>query len=238
MRSFWPKTPFPGTVDTLFLKWLAYQNGVNLKWISKDADNKLLGIGDLVQYAKENDVILGSYTNTQKSIDCQIIQGPLSAKNVKYDLIGHIAWLTSKYYKDRNPNDFRLGIFADPLSWKHLKNIRIKNPETWLNSTFCINAVTVINEILLCEKVLTSSVTVAAICHSYKIPYALFNLEGESFEQKDYRGNDLCIKFLDINIDDIEKRQMTLAKKIPKSIKPIDEKHLIAMKDKLPFKDI
>ena len=89
--------------------------------------------------------------------------------------------------------------------------------------------------ILRCETVATSSVTVYAICHSYGIPATLFSLSEPTFEMMDYCTNeDVKSQVLQLEKEDIERRQFKIAKRIKKS-SPLKQSKIDDVLESCPF---
>lgn len=241
MLSYWDKKPFPGTIDSLYVKWLAYQMGVDLQWVSSGANDKLLGVGDLLNYAHEGDTLWGIHGSTPSlkladhNIKANLVQGPLTTRCIDSAYVGHPAWLTMKVRPRILPDTIRIGIFAAPNEWKVLEDIKIRRLDVWLTSTLTTNVGAVLDEILRCEKVATSSVTVYAICHSYGIPATLFSLSEPTFEMMDYCTNeDVKSQVLQLEKEDIERRQFKIAKRIKKS-SPLKQSKIDDVLESCPF---
>lgn len=244
MLSYWDKKPFPGTVDSLYVKWVAYQMGVNLVWVGDGADHKLLGVGDVLKHAKKGDTIWGSYCAgekphrnfIQRQIKADLVQGPLTMKCIDSTAIGHPAWLTASLRPRTEPATIKIGIFAAPDEWKLFENILVKRVDVWLSSTLTTNVGAVLDEILRCEKIATSSVTVYAICHSYGIPATLFAVREPTFEMMDYCHNTgVPARIIQITKEDVERRQFKIAGRVGKPF-TIKEDQLADVRETCPFK--
>lgn len=172
--------------DNLFF-WILKKkfNHINFSF-TKDTNFNLLGIGSLLQDCPDN---YNGYiwacgyiypTKYLKLDNILAIRGKLSLeyiitnKDKNKIILGDGGLIASKIYYPIIEKKYKLGIIPHYTDILELLNYNIVNNKDVLLINPCSPVDIVIDNILSCENIITSSLHGVVMCDSYNIPYAIF----------------------------------------------------------------
>jgi pyruvyltransferase len=163
--------------------------------------HKLLGIGSILNRAKDGDIVWGSgFLNNEEIIKCknvniELIRGPLSYAKIKNQIklnenYGDPALITPLFFPIKKEKIYDIGIIPhfsdeykiiDVLQSYKFKKIKIISPRT--------NPICFLKYINQCDIILSSSLHGIILADAYKIPNAyvkFFDNPYDDFKFKDY----------------------------------------------------
>lgn len=205
---------------------IEYITGVKTAWIASEFYNKtnLCCIGSILQIANENSIVWGSgFINESNTFNygspkkIYAVRGPRTRNKLLKigvecpSIFGDPALLMPTFYNPKVEKKYKLGIIPHYMNQKDIVLLKYKN-----NSTIKIinvmqeNPLNVINDIISCEKILSSSLHGIIISDVYKIPSQWIKLNKEinkdDFKFYDYaEGVDKEIFPIDAINTDLEK---------------------------------
>jgi hypothetical protein len=194
MKSFWHKTKNFG--DTLTPIIIEYILGEKLEYADSEESGKLLAIGSILKYVKENDVVWGSGLNESIKIKAPkgakflAVRGPITRsfvipENVVPEIYGDPAILIPLIYNPTIEKTYEVGLLSHYVD-KAL--ISSKNGEKLIDIE--ADWKTVIDEILSCKKIIASSLHGIICAEAYGIPavWAVYSdmIIGGEMKYQDY----------------------------------------------------
>lgn len=174
MKSFWYKTENFG--DRLTPIIIEYFLGELPEYVEINETGKLLAIGSILTYMKENDVIWGAGViedvgvEAPKGVTFLAVRGPISREaiipmNIVPEIYGDPALLLPLMYNPKIEKTHEVGIIPHYID-KDL--VRAKNGEKVIDIEAGWKEV--INEVLSCKKIISSSLHGIIIAEAYGIP--------------------------------------------------------------------
>lgn len=181
LKMWWPHTPRPGNFGDIMGPWLvAKLFDVNVVRGNHDDINCLFTIGSIAQKATDNTVIWGSglmssYSKPNTSCKYLAVRGP-KTRNIILEhggqcpeIYGDPALLAPLAYNKKINKTHSIGIFPHYVDYELInawygsnKEVKIINPVSG-----CIEST--INEILSCEKIISSSLHGIIVANAYGI---------------------------------------------------------------------
>jgi pyruvyltransferase len=224
MKSFWYKTTNFG--DTLTPVVIDYFLGEKPEYVEKDFSGKLLAIGSTLNFVKENDVIWGTGLNEQKKIKAPsgvkflAVRGPITRSFIEPEemvpeIYGDPAILLPLIYNPKIEKRYEVGFVPHYVDKKF---VTVKEGEKIIDIE--ADWKTVVEEILSCKKIVSSSLHGIICAEAYGIPavwatYSEWIIGGE-MKYQDYflgSGRERQKPFEDISpIQNLEEKQNILIK--------------------------
>ncbi|MEI7425026.1 MAG: polysaccharide pyruvyl transferase family protein [Candidatus Staskawiczbacteria bacterium] len=224
MKSFWYKTNNFG--DTLTPIIVGHFLGVNAEYVEKDYSGKLLAVGSILDFIKENDVIWGTGLNKADKIVCPsgakflAVRGPITRSLIVPELsvpeiYGDPAILLPLIYNPKIEKKYEVGYVPHYVDKKFIivgENEKMIDIESdWK---------TVIEDILSCKKIISSSLHGIICAEAYGIPatWAVYSdwIIGGELKYQDYflgSGREKQIPFHQIPpIENLAEKQNALIK--------------------------
>lgn len=191
IRSFWWRSNnFGDTLTPIVMEYLGYDT----QYVDRDETDKLIAIGSILHTVKKGDIVWGAGLNKEDIIDAPeanflAVRGPYTRSKIRGaevpEVYGDPALLLSLIYKPEIEKLHKVGViphYADKPFVKIDKDmhyIDIQSP--WQM---------VINDILSCELIISSSLHGVIVAEAYGIPavWALFGdrVVGAEFKFHDY----------------------------------------------------
>lgn len=228
IRSYWwPGKNFGDRVSPIITE---YVTGKKIIAAGREETGKLLGLGSILAVLRENDIVWGSGSNRRKQIikppGAQILalRGPLTRSLIDHQtpkIYGDPGILLPLIYKPKIEKTHKLGIIPHYVDKEYVaKNIYFENRNDGESKFIDIQADwhVVIDEILSCEKVLSSTLHGIVCAEAYGITaqWAVWGdkIIGGDFKYQDYflgSGREQQEKFVDIPpIENLGEKQEAL----------------------------
>lgn len=177
--------------------------GEKTRWynpiIEKNSIN-YFGIGSILNMTNSKSVVWGSgilnYNDKVANCDFRAVRGPLSRKRINElgfecpEVYGDPALLLSVFFKPEVKKKYELGLIPHFYDYNKVQQLYGNNPNFKIVNFLTNNILKTTKEILMCDKIITSSLHGLIIAHSYGIPavYVKFSnhLKGDGVKFEDY----------------------------------------------------
>lgn len=189
---WWPAKNFGDTLTPIILEWVL---GEKVEFAKRSDGGKLLAVGSVMIAARPNDVVWGTgsnrpgfFYNLQKT-KFLAVRGPLTRKQIKGDvpeIYGDPAILLPLIYSPKIEKKHRVGIIPHYVD----KPIVAERPEKIIDIQ--ADWKTVIDEILSCDFIISSSLHGLIVAEAYGIPAAWVKL-GEKIRGCEFKFNDYIL---------------------------------------------
>lgn len=167
---------------------------------TENKNPKILGIGSIMRLANEKTIVCGSgVRNINQQLNytnALFVRGPhtrnlLLNKGVYVPPIyGDCALLLPDFYKPKLKKTYKLGIIPHYVDFNKVKNLYGNNPNILIINVKEKNIEKTVNEILSCEKIVSSSLHGLIISDAYNIPNKWIrfsnNINGDNIKFHDY----------------------------------------------------
>jgi len=167
---------------------------------SKNLKVNLLAIGSILNYADEKSIVWGSGIIDRKhaiaNADFRAVRGPLTRERLLElgyscpKIYGDPALLLPKFYKPDVDKQFEIGIIPHHVDYNLVSSIYRNQPGIKVINLLTRNIEKTTEEILGCERIISSSLHGLIVAHAYGIPavWVKFsnNLYGDGVKFEDY----------------------------------------------------
>jgi hypothetical protein len=201
LKTFWAKTPGPAYKKSNFGDVLTpiilEHYGIDCCYADIE-DAEALCIGSIARHARSGTMVLGSGAMRNDDKLCADahwvwVRGPRTRAMVLRDggdcpeIYGDPALLLPEIIARKDPAQYSVGIVPHV---RHYREAKEKYPEYHVINLATTDPVSVLKEILLCEKVISSSLHGIVVAHAYGIPAAWVkfstSLAGDDTKFHDY----------------------------------------------------
>jgi len=211
VKCWWSKDPQPGNMGDIITPVLITKLfNKQCQWVNtrKDTEHHYLMTGSILQLAKANTTVWGSGAITESFINSPdaeylSVRGPVSYELLKRDgatvapIFGDPALTVPLFHKNNMQKKFKIGIVPHYVDYKNVRHMYRKDRSINVINILDSNPINVINQMLRCEKIVTSSLHGIIISHAYGMPVAWVKysnlLFGDGIKFKDH--------FLSVGID-------------------------------------
>lgn len=175
------------------------------EYVEDSYEGKLLMVGSLLEFARPGDTVLGTGYNKEDEIDGTgirflAVRGPLTRAKIKNaevpEVYGDPALLLPLIYKPKVKKEHRIGIVPHYFDKPFTKELARRAGEKYIDIES--DWKTVVNEIVSCEKIISSSLHGVIIAEAYGIPvqWQQFDdrVQGAQFKYDDYKAGATDIK--------------------------------------------
>lgn len=184
LNAAWFKIPKPGNLGDIMTPYILRKYGFTVYWIPinnlEHADT--LCVGSIAPYAKSGMNVLGSgimssNNKLNKNAIWRWVRGPETRKRVIEcggtcpEIYGDPALLLPRLYNPYYTKKYTTGILPHYVDYKDIKK---QYPNDFVINILNENIEIVIDQILSCEKIITSSLHGIITAHAYGIPVARF----------------------------------------------------------------
>lgn len=193
MKAYWwPAQNFGDTLSPIILEWVLKEK---IEYAKRSDTGKILAVGSILVAIKNDDVVWGSGTNrpdliirTPKGAKFLAVRGPLTKSMIRGaevpEVYGDPALLLPLIYRPEIEKKYETGIVPHYVD-KHLVNLRpgqriIDIQADWKK---------VVEGILSCEKIISSSLHGLIAAEAYGIPAAWIKL-GNKIRGCEFKFND------------------------------------------------
>ena len=223
LNTTWYKIPKPGNLGDIMSPYILRKYGFVVYWIppSNIENANTICVGSIAAFAREKMNVLGSGimssgNQLHKNAIWHWVRGPETRKRVLQlggkcpDVYGDPALLLPRLYNPTVEKKHPVGILPHYVDYK---DILKKYPNHFVINILNENIEVVINQMLSCEKIITSSLHGIIVSHAYGIPVARFThnkLAGDGVKFVDHFNAVNC----DVPISTIEKPTFHLPENI------------------------
>lgn len=158
-----------------------------VKWTKPNAFSLLdffspiyVTIGSVLQHINKKCIVWGSGIISKNQIIKKAVflavRGPLTRKllldqgHIVPEVYGDPALLLPKYYNPEIEKEFKIGIIPHYNDYKQVKNWFYENENVLIIDLMTINVEETTNQILKCERIVSSSLHGIIVAHAYGIP--------------------------------------------------------------------
>lgn len=221
LPMWWPTGPSPGNfgdiLTPLLIKELYGYEGRYVK--PPFAQPVLVGCGSIIKRAETGTVVWGSGAisredTTKRDAIYLAVRGRhthelLKSRNIECpEIFGDPALLLPRIYSPTISKRFKFGIFAHYVDYEQLKIWYINDPDVLVINVLNHNPLAVVDQLLRCEYIISSSLHGLIAAHAYGLP-AVWVKHSDKLV-----GDD--VKFFDhLELVGIEARFMEFYEKIP-----------------------
>lgn len=184
INAWWPNAPKPGNFGDILTPWLINKMcGYNCNYQNKPfIYPTLIAIGSIIQVANKDTVVWGSGLIKRDSVlnrraTYLAVRGPITRHILLDqgigcpDIFGDPALLLPRYYPNNNPTKkYKIGIFAHYVDTELVTTWYANNPNITIINPLNNNITAVIDQVLQCEKIVSSSLHGIILSHAYGIP--------------------------------------------------------------------
>ncbi len=183
INAWWPNAPRPGNFGDILTPWLIKKiSGFTSIYQNKPFINPtLIGVGSIIQVANKDTTVWGSGLIKHDSVlnprsTYLSVRGPLT-RSVLLDqgikcpsIFGDPALLLPKYYNPDIPKKYKIGFFAHYVDTELVKSWYTGDDNILVIDPLTTNPESVIDKVLQCEKIVSSSLHGIIVAHAYGIP--------------------------------------------------------------------
>lgn len=196
-RTWWTLDPHPGNFGDLLTPWVLRAYGKLFRRVAREEANWFF-VGSTVRFARPGTTVVGSGAidrrdRVEPRARYLAVRGPITAEMVRRaggdppQVLGDPAMLIPRFYKPPVRPTVKLGIIP------HYVDRDDPQVSAWRGhsiNVLCDNPLNVVDNILRCETVLSSSLHGIIVAHAYGIPAAWIRLgdrlNGDDVKFADY----------------------------------------------------
>jgi hypothetical protein len=204
LNAWWPKTPLPGNFGDILTPLLIKQLFNYECVFTNKPFNKptLIGVGSIISHAENKTIVWGSGAMRQSipvkrdaiylSVRGPVTRDILKRNNIECpEVYGDPALIMPKIYSPINVDKiYEYGIFAHYVDTKQIEGWYNNVPTIKIINPLNANPLRVIDEVLKCNKIISSSLHGVIIAHAYDIPAVWVKhsdkLNGDGTKFRDY----------------------------------------------------
>lgn len=197
---------------------------------ANDSETKIISCGSIMRLCNKNTIVYGSgIRDIDQKIEggiIKIVRGPLTRKRLLEigcycpPTYGDPGLLLPTYYNPIIKKRYALGIVPHHIHYVKIRELYVKRPNTLIINLLNTNIESVINDMLSCEKIISSSLHGLIISDAYNIPNKWIQFDdkitGDNTKFYDY--------FQSVNRIDTSFIDCLNFKKIPENVFDIIEK--------------
>lgn len=145
--------------------------GYDVKFVGRKAKNKFMGAGSIANGSKSGDVVWGSGIIKRcnkprvKGVNYLAVRGPITGEKVGCSVYGDPGLLCSKLWPKKTTGKNKLGVITHYADYnKH------DTGDVEQINTLAQDPLTIIDKLVTCDRVVSSSLHGIIVAHSYGIP--------------------------------------------------------------------
>lgn len=206
LKVFWSQNPKPGNFGDILTPIILKHYNYDITYCASD-NPQAICVGSISKFATANTIVLGSGilakdTKLNKDAKWIWVRGPLTRKCVIQNggkcpkIYGDPALLLPRIYRPNICKQYKIGIIPHYVDYKEVKQ---QYPDHFVINLLDDNPLNVIDQLLQCDKIISSSLHGIIVANAYGIPaaYVKFSdkLSGDGIKFEDY--------FRSINVETI-----------------------------------
>jgi len=201
---WWMQDPLPGNMgDIITPVILDKMFNVKANWVDtkKTTTQHFIMTGSILKFTSPKTTVWGSGVIREidePSPDAEYlsVRGPLSYEIVRVhggdvkDIFGDPAMLLPFFHKNNKQKKYKIGILPHYVDYKSVVELYKTEPDIKVIDILNVDPLSVVDEMLECEKIVTSSLHGVIVCNAYNIPVSLVKysnlLYGDGIKFKDH----------------------------------------------------
>ncbi len=219
IKAWWPREPKPGNYGDILTPYLIKKiTGDAPQYVNKEFsiyEKNLLAVGSTIGFANKNVIVWGTGimsagVNPDPNADYRAVRGPITRNKILEcggscpSIYGDPGLLMPLFYNPVISPHYRIGIIPHYVDYENVKSDYIGMSDIKIINLINGNIEQVIDEILDCELIVSSSLHGIITAHAYGIPATWVNFSnkilGDGIKYLDY--------FKSVNI---ESRRVTIS---------------------------